>query len=133
MDKEQIIRNAMQCNEQLDILGLGTAPEYHPTDVHGCTTLCIKYALHTLALQFGALGVGCAGAAVLLYEGVRIAETTLRPIPRIISAPLGGALCGIIALEYPQVCVCVCACACVCPVCCTPSLMNSYLARPYMY
>eukprot|EP00967_Tisochrysis_lutea_P157585 scaffold320132_cov19-Tisochrysis_lutea.AAC.1 len=43
-------------------------------------------------LQFGALGVGCAAAAVLLYEGVRIAETTLRPIPRIVSAPLGGAL-----------------------------------------
>mmetsp|Transcript_21002 Transcript_21002/g.58374 ORF Transcript_21002/g.58374 Transcript_21002/m.58374 type:complete len:766 (+) Transcript_21002:1061-3358(+) len=54
-------------------------------------------------VQFGALGVGCAAAAVLLYEGVRIAETTLRPIPRIVSAPLGGLLCGIIALEFPQV------------------------------
>jgi hypothetical protein len=44
---------------------------------------------------------------VLLYEGVRIAETTMRPLPRFVSAPLGGALCGIIALEYPQVCASV--------------------------
>ena len=49
------------------------------------------------------LGVGCAGAAVLLYEGVRVSETALRPLPRWASAPLGGALCGIIAFKFPQV------------------------------
>lgn len=53
--------------------------------------------------QFGALGVGCAGAAVALYEGVRVSEIALRPLPRIVSAPLAGLLCGIIALQYPQV------------------------------
>lgn len=55
-------------------------------------------------VQFGALGVGCAGAAVLLYEGVRVSEVLLRPLPRIISAPLAGAVCGAIALRFPQVC-----------------------------
>ncbi len=67
---------------------------------HALTHLACLRPLHS---QFGALGVGCAGAAVLLYEGVRIAETTLRPLPRIVSAPLGGALCGVIALKFPQV------------------------------
>lgn len=52
--------------------------------------------------QFGFLGLGCAGAAVALYEGVRVAELLLRPLPRTLSAPLGGALCGIIALKFPQ-------------------------------
>ncbi len=54
-------------------------------------------------LQFSALGVGCAAAAVLLYEGVRVSEVALRPLPRILSAPLAGALCGAIALRFPQV------------------------------
>ncbi|KAL6763955.1 chloride channel [Haematococcus lacustris] len=54
-------------------------------------------------LQFSALGVGCAGAAVLLYEGVRVSEVALRPLPRIISAPLAGAMCGAIALKFPAV------------------------------
>lgn len=54
---------------------------------------------------------------MLLYEGVRIAEITLRPLPRIASAPLGGALCGIIALEFPQVCGCFSLCVYVMYVC----------------
>lgn len=49
------------------------------------------------------MGVGCAGAAVLLYEGVRVSEAVLRPLPRWVSAPLGGALCGLIAFKFPQV------------------------------
>lgn len=53
--------------------------------------------------QFSALGVGCAGAAVLLYEGVRVSETMLRPFPRWVAAPFGGALCGFIAFRFPQV------------------------------
>uniref|UniRef100_A0A7S0RZ83 Chloride channel protein n=1 Tax=Chlamydomonas leiostraca TaxID=1034604 RepID=A0A7S0RZ83_9CHLO len=54
-------------------------------------------------LQFSALGVGCAVAAVALYEGVRVSEIALRPLPRYLSAPLAGALCGAIALSFPQV------------------------------
>jgi H+/Cl- antiporter ClcA len=54
-------------------------------------------------LQFSALGLGCAGAAVALYEGVRVSEIFLRPLPRYVSAPLGGALCGLIAFWHPQV------------------------------
>ena len=38
-----------------------------------------------------------------LYEGVRISEILLRPLPRIVSAPLAGALCGGIAYNFPQV------------------------------
>lgn len=53
--------------------------------------------------QFSLLGVGCAGAAVALYEGVRVSEFVMRPMPRWVSAPLAGALCGIIALQFPQV------------------------------
>jgi H+/Cl- antiporter ClcA len=53
--------------------------------------------------QYSALGVGCAAAAVMLYEGVRVSEVVLRPLPRWASAPLGGALCGIIAIRFPQV------------------------------
>ena len=53
--------------------------------------------------QFSALGLGCAAAAVLLYEGVRVSELALRPLPRVISAPLAGALCGAIAYKFPQV------------------------------
>ncbi|KAG1659430.1 hypothetical protein FOA52_001101 [Chlamydomonas sp. UWO 241] len=53
--------------------------------------------------QFGLLGAGCAGAAVALYEGVRVSEIILRPLPRWISAPLAGAACGAIALAHPQV------------------------------
>ena len=53
--------------------------------------------------QFGLLGVGCASAAVALYEGVRISEIVLRPLPRMVSAPLAGALCGAIAYKFPQV------------------------------
>jgi hypothetical protein len=56
-----------------------------------------------LLSQFSALGVGCAGAAVLLYEGIRVSEVILRPLPRWASAPLGGLLCGIIAFKFPQV------------------------------
>lgn len=59
--------------------------------------------LLTDVLQFSALGVGCAGAAVLLYEGIRVSEVILRPLPRWASAPLGGLLCGIIAFKFPQV------------------------------
>eukprot|EP00775_Hariotina_reticulata_P005436 gene5436-5669_t len=59
--------------------------------------------LLTDVLQFSVLGVGCAGAAVLLYEGVRVSEVVLRPLPRWASAPLGGALCGLIAFKFPQV------------------------------
>jgi H+/Cl- antiporter ClcA len=55
------------------------------------------------AVQFSVLGVGCAGAAVLLYEGVRVSEVVLRPLPRWVSAPLGGAVCGLIAFKFPQV------------------------------
>lgn len=54
-------------------------------------------------LEFSALGVACAGAAVLLYEGVRVSETLLRPLPRWAGAPLGGAICGAIAFRFPQV------------------------------
>lgn len=61
-----------------------------------------------VVLQFSALGVGCAGAAVLLYEGIRVSEVVLRPLPRWASAPLGGALCGLIAFKFPQVCVQFC-------------------------
>ena len=53
--------------------------------------------------QFGLLGVGCASAAVALYEGVRISEIVLRPLPRMVSVPLAGALCGAIAYKFPQV------------------------------
>jgi H+/Cl- antiporter ClcA len=60
-------------------------------------------AVHVCILQFSVLGVGCAGAAVLLYEGIRVSEVILRPLPRWASAPLGGALCGIIAFKFPQV------------------------------
>ncbi|WIA38514.1 hypothetical protein OEZ86_001836 [Tetradesmus obliquus] len=59
--------------------------------------------LLTDVLQFSVLGVGCAGAAVLLYEGVRVSEVVLRPLPRWVSAPLGGAVCGLIAFKFPQV------------------------------
>lgn len=41
----------------------------------------------------------------MLYEGVRVSEVALRPLPRSISAPLAGALCGAIALSFPQVSV----------------------------
>ncbi|MEW5302860.1 MAG: hypothetical protein WDW36_005601 [Sanguina aurantia] len=54
-------------------------------------------------LEFSALGVGCAVAAVALYEGVRICEAALRPLPRWISAPAAGAFCGLIAYRFPQV------------------------------
>ena len=53
--------------------------------------------------EFGLLGVFCASAAVSLYEGVRISEIVLRPLPRMVSAPLAGALCGTIAFWFPQV------------------------------
>jgi len=66
----------------------------------------------SLPVQFSALGVGCAGAAVLLYEGVRLSELALRPLPRYVSAPLGGALCGVIAYKFPQVCSRTVPCAC---------------------
>ncbi|GFH16344.1 chloride channel protein CLC-f [Haematococcus lacustris] len=67
-----------------------------------CTDAGVRYKGEPLKLtsyeQFSALGVGCAGAAVLLYEGVRVSEVALRPLPRIISAPLavcvGGGLVG---------------------------------------
>ncbi|GAX78773.1 hypothetical protein CEUSTIGMA_g6210.t1 [Chlamydomonas eustigma] len=54
-------------------------------------------------LEFSLLGVGCASAAVMLYEGVRASEIVLRPLPRWVSAPLAGALCGAIAYKFPQV------------------------------
>ncbi|GFR48199.1 hypothetical protein Agub_g10016 [Astrephomene gubernaculifera] len=54
-------------------------------------------------LQFSALGSCCAVAAVALYEGVRVCEIALRPLPRWLSAPTAGALCGIIAYRFPQV------------------------------
>ncbi|GIL50877.1 hypothetical protein Vafri_6854 [Volvox africanus] len=54
-------------------------------------------------LQFSALGLGCSVAAVALYEGVRVSEIALRPLPRWLSAPTAGALCGIIAYRFPQV------------------------------
>ncbi|KAG2496243.1 hypothetical protein HYH03_005841 [Edaphochlamys debaryana] len=53
--------------------------------------------------QFSALGLGCSVAAVALYEGVRVSEIALRPLPRWLSAPTAGALCGIIAYKFPQV------------------------------
>ncbi|KXZ55344.1 hypothetical protein GPECTOR_3g475 [Gonium pectorale] len=53
--------------------------------------------------QFSALGLGCAMAAVALYEGVRVCEIALRPLPRYLSAPTAGVLCGIIAYRFPQV------------------------------
>jgi hypothetical protein len=56
-----------------------------------------------ILLQFSLLGVGCASAAVMLYEGVRASEIVLRPLPRWASAPLAGALCGAIAYKFPQV------------------------------
>lgn len=69
--------------------------------------MLFKDTLHcfglSLFLQFSVLGVGCAGAAVLLYEGVRVSEVVLRPLPRWVSAPLGGAVCGLIAFKFPQV------------------------------
>jgi hypothetical protein len=82
-------------------------------------SLSLPLPLPVPGLQFGALGLGCAGAAVLLYEGVRVSELALRPLPRIVSAPLAGAMCGAIALKYPQAragyaCICVCMCRCVC-------------------
>ena len=55
-------------------------------------------------LEFGVLGLVCAGAAVALYEGVRVSEVLMRPLPRWISAPLAGALCGAVAYKFPQVC-----------------------------
>lgn len=54
-------------------------------------------------LQFSALGLGCSLAAVMLYEGVRVSEIALRPLPRVLSAPLAGIFCGIIAFWFPQV------------------------------
>ncbi len=42
-------------------------------------------------------------AAVALYEGVRVSEIALRPLPRWLSAPTAGVLCGIIAYRFPQV------------------------------
>eukprot|EP00195_Chlamydomonas_chlamydogama_P005828 CAMPEP_0202903764 /NCGR_PEP_ID=MMETSP1392-20130828/26154_1 /ASSEMBLY_ACC=CAM_ASM_000868 /TAXON_ID=225041 /ORGANISM="Chlamydomonas chlamydogama, Strain SAG 11-48b" /LENGTH=634 /DNA_ID=CAMNT_0049591089 /DNA_START=664 /DNA_END=2568 /DNA_ORIENTATION=+ len=54
-------------------------------------------------LEFGLLGLGCAGAAVALYEGVRVSEIGLRPLPRYVSAPLAGAMCGVVAFGFPQV------------------------------
>ncbi|GLI60659.1 hypothetical protein VaNZ11_002859 [Volvox africanus] len=54
-------------------------------------------------LQFSALGLGCSVVAVALYEGVRVSEIALRPLPRWLSAPTAGALCGIIAYRFPQV------------------------------
>lgn len=68
------------------------------------TCTCVIH-IPTLAAapQFSVLGVGCAGAAVLLYEGVRVSEVVLRPLPRWVSAPLGGAVCGLIAFKFPQV------------------------------
>lgn len=67
-------------------------------------------------VQFGALGVACAGAAVALYEGVRVSEIVLRPLPRHISAPLAGGVCGMIALVFPQASAAPCLC------CNTPQL-----------
>lgn len=63
----------------------------------------IQPNLITDVLQFSALGLCCAGAAVSLYEGVRVCEVVLRPLPRYVSAPLAGALCGAIAFNFPQV------------------------------
>ena len=34
---------------------------------------------------------------------MRISEIALRPLPRWVSAPLAGAMCGIIAYKFPQV------------------------------
>lgn len=68
---------------------------------HAAALLC--WPGFVVLLQFSALGVGCAGAAVLLYEGIRVSEVILRPLPRWASAPLGGLLCGIIAFKFPQV------------------------------
>ncbi len=42
-------------------------------------------------------------AAVALYEGVRVSEIALRPLPRYLSAPAAGALCGLIAYKFPAV------------------------------
>jgi H+/Cl- antiporter ClcA len=67
--------------------------------------LCLAATMCPPPHQFSVLGVGCAGAAVLLYEGIRVSEVVLRPLPRWASAPLGGALCGLIAFKFPQVCV----------------------------
>lgn len=67
------------------------------------TAECCDIAILLCAVQFSVLGVGCAGAAVLLYEGVRVSEVVLRPLPRWMSAPLGGAVCGLIAFKFPQV------------------------------
>ncbi len=87
-------------------------------DLCSLLALALRTGLHPVPVcctQFGALGLGCAGAAVLLYEGVRVSEVALRPLPRLVSAPLAGALCGAIALKYPQVgsstkCPCQCEC-----------------------
>lgn len=54
-------------------------------------------------MQFSALGLGCSVAAVALYEGVRVSEIALRPLPRYLSAPAAGALCGLIAYKFPAV------------------------------
>eukprot|EP00198_Chlamydomonas_reinhardtii_P000776 XP_001690111.1 predicted protein [Chlamydomonas reinhardtii] len=53
--------------------------------------------------QFSALGLGCAVAAVALYEGVRVSEIALRPLPRYLSAPVAGIMTGVIAYRFPQV------------------------------
>ena len=66
-------------------------------------SLCVPHPLSRPVLQFGLLGIACASAAVALYEGVRISEIALRPLPRWVSAPLAGAMCGIIAYRFPQV------------------------------
>ena len=68
-----------------------------------CPSLCGPHPLSRPVLQFGLLGIACASAAVALYEGVRISEIALRPLPRWVSAPLAGAMCGIIAYKFPQV------------------------------
>lgn len=46
---------------------------------------------------------GCAVAAVALYEGVRVSEIALRPLPRYLSAPVAGIMTGVIAYRFPQV------------------------------
>ncbi|KAG2444864.1 hypothetical protein HXX76_001602 [Chlamydomonas incerta] len=53
--------------------------------------------------QFSALGLGCSVAAVALYEGVRVCEIALRPLPRYLSAPVAGIMTGVIAYRFPQV------------------------------
>lgn len=44
----------------------------------------------------------------LPLQGVRMSELALRPLPRYVSAPLAGAMCGLIAFKFPQVSVARC-------------------------